>query len=71
LWWTKRRWGRFYASTSVSPATHSTDCYTLLIIIIIIIIIIHYPGLAHLAEFCSSYRYGQQLNARLSILQSV
>jgi hypothetical protein len=31
--------GRFSPSTSVSPATHSTDCYTLIIIIIIIIII--------------------------------
>jgi hypothetical protein len=25
LWWTKRRWGRFSPSTSVSPANHSTD----------------------------------------------
>jgi hypothetical protein len=25
LWWTKRHWGRFFPSTSVSPANHSTD----------------------------------------------
>jgi hypothetical protein len=25
LWWTKRHWGRFSPSTSVSPANHSTD----------------------------------------------
>jgi hypothetical protein len=25
LWWTKRRWGRFSPSTSVSPANHSTN----------------------------------------------
>jgi hypothetical protein len=25
LWWTKRHWGRFSPSTSVSPATYSTD----------------------------------------------
>jgi hypothetical protein len=25
LWWTKRHWGRFSSSTSVSPANHSTD----------------------------------------------
>jgi hypothetical protein len=25
LWWTKRHWGRFPPSTSVSPANHSTD----------------------------------------------
>jgi hypothetical protein len=38
LWWTKRHWGRFSPSTSVSPAKHPTDCSTLIIIIIIIII---------------------------------
>jgi hypothetical protein len=31
LWWTKRHWNRFSPSTSVSPATHSTDCSTLVI----------------------------------------
>jgi hypothetical protein len=25
LWWTKRHWGRFSPSTSVSPANHPTD----------------------------------------------
>jgi hypothetical protein len=25
LWWTKRHWGRFSPSTSVSPANHSTN----------------------------------------------
>jgi hypothetical protein len=25
LWWTKRHWGRFSPSTSVSPADHSTN----------------------------------------------
>jgi hypothetical protein len=25
LWWTKRHWGRFFPSTSVYPANHSTD----------------------------------------------
>jgi hypothetical protein len=25
LWWTKRQWGRFSPSTSVSPANHSTN----------------------------------------------
>jgi hypothetical protein len=25
LWWTKRHWGRFSPSTSVSPANHFTD----------------------------------------------
>jgi hypothetical protein len=25
LWWTKRHWGRFSPSTSVSPATHFTN----------------------------------------------
>jgi hypothetical protein len=25
LWWTRRHWGRFSPSTSVSPANHSTD----------------------------------------------
>jgi hypothetical protein len=33
LWWTKRRWGRFSLSTSVSLAnSHSTYCFTLIII---------------------------------------
>jgi hypothetical protein len=31
LWWTKQKWGRFYPSTSVSPAKHSSDCSTLII----------------------------------------
>jgi hypothetical protein len=31
LWRTKRHWGRFYPSTSVSPVAHSTDCSTLII----------------------------------------
>jgi hypothetical protein len=31
LWWIKWPWGRFFPSTSVSPATfHSTDCFTLI-----------------------------------------
>jgi hypothetical protein len=25
LWWTKRHWGRFSQSNSVSPANHSTN----------------------------------------------
>jgi hypothetical protein len=25
LWWTKRHWGRYSPSTSVSPANHSTN----------------------------------------------
>jgi hypothetical protein len=29
LWRTKRHWGRFRPSTSVSPASHSTDWSTL------------------------------------------
>jgi hypothetical protein len=38
LWRTECHWGRFYPSTSVSPAnSHSTDCSTL--------IIIYHPGL--------------------------
>jgi hypothetical protein len=33
LWWTKWQWGRFYPSTSVSPANlHSTNCSTITII---------------------------------------
>jgi hypothetical protein len=32
LWWTKRRWGRFHLSTSVSPAKPSTNCSTPIII---------------------------------------
>jgi hypothetical protein len=32
LWWTKRHWGRFFPSTSVSPANHSTD-FSIIIII--------------------------------------
>jgi hypothetical protein len=42
LWWTKRHCGRFLPSTSVPPATHSTDCLTL--------IIIHHPGLVQEAK---------------------
>jgi hypothetical protein len=38
LWWTKWNWDRFSASTSVSPATHSTDCS---------ILIIYHPGPVH------------------------
>jgi hypothetical protein len=41
LWRTKWHWGRFSASTSVSPVNlHSTNCSTIIITIIIIIIII-------------------------------
>jgi hypothetical protein len=32
LWWTTRNWERFFPSSSVSPAKHSTDCSTLIII---------------------------------------
>jgi hypothetical protein len=33
LWWTQWHCGRFFPSTSVSPANfHSTDCFTLIII---------------------------------------
>jgi hypothetical protein len=33
LWWTKWRWGRFSASTSVSPANlHSTNCSSITLI---------------------------------------
>jgi hypothetical protein len=32
LWWTKRHWGRFSPSTSVSPANHST-IFAIIIII--------------------------------------
>jgi hypothetical protein len=35
--WTKWYWDRFPPSTSVSPTSHSTDCFNL--------IIIHHPGL--------------------------
>jgi hypothetical protein len=31
LWWTKRHWGRFSPSTSVSPANHSTDLSIIII----------------------------------------
>jgi hypothetical protein len=31
LWWTKRHWGRFSPSTSVSPANHSTDFFIIII----------------------------------------
>jgi hypothetical protein len=37
LWQTKWRWSRFYPTTTVSPASHSTDFSTL--------IIIHHQGL--------------------------
>jgi hypothetical protein len=33
LWWTKRRWGRFSPSTSVSLANlHSTNCSAIILI---------------------------------------
>jgi hypothetical protein len=31
LWWTKRHWSMLCPSTSVSPAKHSTDCFSLII----------------------------------------
>jgi hypothetical protein len=31
LWWTKRHWGRFSPSTSVSPANHSTNVSIIII----------------------------------------
>jgi hypothetical protein len=31
LWWTKRHWGRFSPSTSVSPANHSTKLSIIII----------------------------------------
>jgi hypothetical protein len=31
LWWTKRNWGRFAPSISVSPANHSTDFSSIII----------------------------------------
>jgi hypothetical protein len=31
LWWTKRHWGRFSPSTSVSPANHSTNFSSIII----------------------------------------
>jgi hypothetical protein len=31
LWWTKRHWGRFSPSTSVSPANHSTNFSVIII----------------------------------------
>jgi hypothetical protein len=38
LQWRKWQWGRFYLSTSVSPAnSHSTDCSA--------VIIVYHPGL--------------------------
>jgi hypothetical protein len=36
LWWTKRHWGRFSPSTSVSPANHHFTNFSIIIIIIII-----------------------------------
>jgi hypothetical protein len=33
LWWTKRHWGMFSPSISVSPTNHSTDSFTLIIIL--------------------------------------
>jgi hypothetical protein len=32
LWWKKRQWSRFLSSTSISLATYSTDCSTLIAI---------------------------------------
>jgi hypothetical protein len=31
LWWAELHWGRFFPSTLVSSAKHSTDCSTLII----------------------------------------
>jgi hypothetical protein len=31
LWWTKRHWGRFSQSTSIFPANHSTNFFTIII----------------------------------------
>jgi hypothetical protein len=32
LWWTKRHWGRFSPSTSVSPANHHSTNFCIIII---------------------------------------
>jgi hypothetical protein len=32
LWWTKQHWGRFYLSTSVSPANHDSTNFSIIII---------------------------------------
>jgi hypothetical protein len=32
LWWTKRHWGRFSPSTSVSPANHHSTNFSIIII---------------------------------------
>jgi hypothetical protein len=32
LWWTKRHWGRFPPSTSVSPANHHSTNFSIIII---------------------------------------
>jgi hypothetical protein len=32
LWWTKRHWGRFSLSTSVSPANHHSTNFSIIII---------------------------------------
>jgi hypothetical protein len=32
LWWTKRKWGRFSPSTSVSPANHHSTNFCIIII---------------------------------------
>jgi hypothetical protein len=39
LWWTKLQWGRFYPSTSVSPASHSTDCSTLVVVVVVVVVV--------------------------------
>jgi hypothetical protein len=48
LWWTKRHWGRFSPSTSVSPANRSTDCFTL--------IIIHHQGQVQRAKWWPTHQ---------------
>jgi hypothetical protein len=49
FWWTKWHWGKFSASTSVSPAnSHSTDCSTF--------IIIHLPGVVQWAKLPPTYQ---------------
>jgi hypothetical protein len=32
LWWTKRHWGRFFPSTSVSPVNHHSTNFSIIII---------------------------------------
>jgi hypothetical protein len=42
MWWTKRHWGMFSPTTSISFANHSIDCSAL--------IIIHHPELVQQAK---------------------